>query len=189
MTRGGLSASEKKQLQYEDLFVYAATFKIDGYAKHPGRPNSSGQNLYLNKPQDGCFLHCHFEAQILKEAGFTPNYVLLEFIGRSMFYYHIAPAVEINRNIYIVDPIYAGDFGVIKFTDWAAQFPAHTVKYWLGVQNDTLIPNKKLWDYYCDSAKKAQHTPIPTLNDFAKRWLDAYGKTGNIEKSMYEAMK
>jgi len=184
-----LSASEKKQLQYEDLFVYAATFKIDGYAKHPGRPNSSGQNLYLNKPQDGCFLHCHFEAQILKEAGFTPNYVLLEFIGRSMFYYHIAPAVEINRNIYIVDPIYAGDFGVIKFTDWAAQFPAHTVKYWLGVQNDTLIPNIKLWQNYYVASNMSQNTQIPEINDFAKRWLDAYGKTGNIEKSMYEAMK
>ena len=106
-----------------------------------------------------------------------------------MFYYHIAPAVEINQNIYIVDPIYAGDFGVTKFTNWAAQFPAHTVKYWLGVQNDTLIPNKKLWDYYNYSAKKAQNTPIPDINDFAKRWLDAYGKTGDIEKSRKEAMK
>ena len=72
----GLSASEKKQLQYDDLLVYAASFKISGYAKHPGIANSSEQNLYLDKTTDACFLRCHFEVQILKEAGFTPNYVL-----------------------------------------------------------------------------------------------------------------
>ena len=185
----GLSASEKKQLQYEDLLTYAATFKISGYAKHPGMPNSSGQNLYLNKPQDACFLRCHFEAQILKEAGFTPNYVLLKFIDRSMFNYHIAPAVEINQNVYIVDPVYGGDFGVTKFTNWAAQFPAHTVKYREGVQNGTLISNIKLWQNYYVASNISQNTPIPDINDFAKRWLDAYGKTGDIEKSMYEAIK
>ena len=42
---------------------------------------------------------------------------------------------------------------------------------------------------YNYSAKKAQNTPIPDINDFAKRWLEAYGKTGDIEKSRKEAMK
>lgn len=37
--------------------------------------------------------------------------------------------------------------------------------------------------------QKAQNTPIPDINDFAKRWLEAYGKTGDIEKSRKEAMK
>ena len=182
------NCSDNKK-QYEKLLSYGITFKISGYAKHPGMPNSSGQNLYLDKPEDACFLRCHFEARILKEANFTPNYVLLEFINNRIFDYHIAPYVKIGQDYYVVDPIYGGNEGLMKLKDWDAQFPVHKTKYRLGVKNDTLISNMKLWQNYYVASNISQNTPIPDINDFAKRWLDAYGKTGDIEKSMYEAMK
>ena len=46
-----------------------------------------------------------------------------------MFNYHIAPAVEINQQLYVVDPVYGGYLGVTKFGNWVGQFPEHMVEY------------------------------------------------------------
>ena len=179
----GLSASEKKQLQYEDLLTYAATFKTSGYAKHPGTPNSSGQNLYLNKPQDACFLRCHFEANVLRETGFTVHYVKLNNILHQESTFHIAPYVNIGDNSYVIDPLFGGHNGVMNVYTWEKQFQPEKVQFMKGYdETGKPTPNIEVGNSYQYAASKNNKFKAMSIDQFAGYWLNSYGTSGNIKK-------
>ena len=178
----GLSASDGQQ-QYVKLLVYAVTFKISGYAKHPGRPNSSGQNLYLDKPQDACFLRCHFEANILREAGFTVHYVKLNEILNRDNTFHIAPYVDIGDTFYVVDPLFGGPNGITNIDTWKKQFRPRKVRLMQGYdETGTPMPNIEIVNSYGYAALKSNKFKAMSINTFARYWFNSYGTSGNIKK-------
>ena len=169
--------------QYDKLLSYGITFKTSGYAKHPGTPNSSGQNLYLNKPQDACFLRCHFEANVLRETGFTVHYVKLNNILHQESTFHIAPYVNIGDNSYVIDPLFGGHNGVMNVYTWEKQFQPEKVQFMKGYdETGKPTPNIEVGNSYQYAASKNNKFKAMSIDQFAGYWLNSYGTSGNIKK-------
>ena len=165
------------------LLSYGITFKISGYAKHPGMPNSSGQNLYLNKPQDACFLRCHFEVNVLRDAGFTVHYVKLNNILNHDGSFHIAPYVNIDNTSYVVDPLFGGHNGIMNVDTWEKQFRPEKVQFMKGYdETGKPISNIEVINSYQYAASKSNKFKAMSINQFAESWLNSYGTSGNIKK-------
>ena len=180
MEAGNCSDTKK---QYDKLLSYGITFKTSGYAKHPGTPNSSGQNLYLNKPQDACFLRCYFEANVLRETGFTVHYVKLNNILHQESTFHIAPYVNIGDNSYVIDPLFGGHNGVMNVYTWEKQFQPEKVQFMKGYdETGKPTPNIEVGNSYQYAASKNNKFKAMSIDQFAGYWLNSYGTSGNIKK-------
>ena len=168
----------------DELRVIAKTIKSTGKA--------GNRDIHFAKHLrgDGCFARACIIADYLREKGYKVNYAYVNHPkmpnSEKRFKYHIAACVEIDGEIYVVDPIYnhEGEYsGLSKFEAWKNfQNPLDDIPVFpkSGIlsgydENGNVEENLHIQGFY-DTYNKNKKLSVP---DYAEKQLEHYEKTYN----------
>jgi hypothetical protein len=170
------------------LLEIAKTIRDSGHAKRPGERNSLGIDLFLNKPNDGCFARTSIIADLLRKEGYEVDYAVTdrplmfgEPEGGKTFRFHIAATVKIDDETYVIDPYYSTlASGISKLEDWInAQKPqgSRNESGYSDSARTKVLENSYIRGWFNSPQNKNKQQSIV---DYATKMLKHYNDTDKI---------